>query len=325
MLQAGDLERRDVPRLLMRLRNFVSTATQHFLVLETGVVIDGLLPGSATGQGTTSIRFALVGSAVRAAKIGSPQVVDSELAVSQAVAAAGAFPTVMRIIHRVALPLADCGVPRAALVMPVYAMSLAEAAAALPAGPSRARDALALAAAACGAAAVAAFAAAGYAHGDIKPANLMLDGSGLVVAIDFGTARPVGEPFTEGSPFGLDAPREAGVAYDLACLGATLWSVQHGSPLPPQCTRATLLAALRATAGAPGGAPPADEVAAFCLAPPEDTPLPGLRALLGRLLDAAGGCGAPGALAPVSAPASAVRLDVVWPTPGCTADPRTDA
>ena len=310
LLQLGRFEPRDVPRLLMGLRNCVYTTTQHFLVTETGLVLDGLVPGSTTGQGSTSIRFALIGSAVRAAKIGNPQLLESEYAVSQAVAAAGTFPTVMCVLCKLALPLADGGVPRAALVMPPYAMSLAEAAMALPAGPSRARDALALAAAACGGAAVAAFAAAGYAHGDIKPANLMLDASGLVVAIDFGTARPLGHPFTEGSPFGLDAPREAGVSYDLACLGATLWVVQHGSPLPPRCTRATLLAAL--AAGDPGAAPPADQVAAFCLAPPEDVPLPRLRQLLGRLLAAGCGTGAPSWLA---GDATAVALDVVWPMP----------
>jgi len=313
LLRAGRLAPRDVTRLLHGLKNFVYTTTRNMLVSETGLVLDGPVPGSATGQGTTSVRYALVGSAVRAAKVGSPRLLDAELAASEAVAAAGAFPTVMRIVCKVSLPLADGGVQRAALVMPVYAMSLAEAALSLPPGASNARNILALNTAVCGAAAVAAFAAAGYAHGDIKPSNFMLDGSGLVVAIDFGTARRVSEPFTEGSPFGLDAPGEAGVAYDLTCLGATLWSVQHDSPLPPQCTRAVLLAALAAAAGAPGGCPPAAAVAAYCLAPPEEAPLSGLRELLERLLASSGGGGAPGWVGD----ASLVCLDHVWPKPSC--------
>lgn len=313
LLRAGRFAPRDVARLLHGLKNFVYTTTRHVLVSETGLVLDGPVPGSATGQGTTSVRYALVGSAVRAAKVGSPQLLDAELAASDAVAAAGASPAVMRILCKVLLPLTDGGVRRAVLVMPVYAMSLAEAVLSLPPGASPARDVLALNTAVCGAAAVAAFAAAGYAHGDIKPSNFMLDGSGLVVAIDFGTARRVTEPFTEGSPFGLDAPGEAGVAYDLTCLGATLWSVQHDSPLPPQPTRAALLEALAAAAGVPGGCPPAATVAAYCLAPPEEAPLPGLRELLEHLL-ASGGGGAPPSWV---GDANLVRLDHVWPKPSC--------
>jgi len=47
------------------------------------------------------------------------------------------------------------------------------------------------------------------ARGDIKPQNMMLTHSGLLVTIDFGTARQCGDDFAEGSPFGLDQPREA--------------------------------------------------------------------------------------------------------------------
>jgi hypothetical protein len=258
------------------------------------------------------VRFALLGSAVFAVKVGHPRLVDAEFAVSEAVAAAGVFPTVMRILRKVALPQAEGGAERAALLMPVYAMSLSDAALALPPGPSAARDVLALNAALCGAAAVAAFAAAGYAHGDIKPGNLMLDGSGLVAAIDFGTAQRVGTPFREGSGFGLDALGVAGAPFDLTCLGATLWSLQHASPLPPHCTRASLAHALAAArAGASASRPPAAAVAAYCLSDAaESQPLASLRQLLLELLAADAGAGATW-----HERADVVDLDRVWPKP----------
>ena len=300
----------DVARLLIGLKNFVCTTTRHLLVSETGIVLDGPVPGSCAGQGSTSVRFALAGSAVYAAKVGPPRLLGPEFAVSEAVAAAGKFPTVMRIFRTVTLPHSEGDTPRAALLMPVYAMSLSDAALSLPPGRSRARDILAFNVALCGAAAVAAFFGAGFAHGDIKPGNFMLDGSGLVVAIDFGTAQRVGAPFTEGSCFGLDALGVAGAAYDLTCLGSTLWSLQQDCPLPPHSTRASLLDAMAASLGPNGSRPPAAAVAQHCLAQPAEASLAALRDLLVQLLGTDSGPGEwrdqPGV----------VDLDVVWPTSG---------
>lgn len=139
---------------------------------------------------------------------------------------------------------------------------------------------LALNVATCGGAAVAAFAAAGFAHGDIKvraarvlrqgahsaptvgltplaplkPANLMLDSSGVVVAIDFGAAAKVGHSLTEASAFGMNCNRTASLEYDLACLGATLAVLQHELFLEP--TLEAMLASLRsAVACAPADQP----------------------------------------------------------------------
>ena len=92
LLNARTFKARDVTRLLMRLKNFVCTTTRHLLVSETGLVLDGPVPGSSSGQGATSVRFALSGSAVCVAKIGPPRLLESEFAASQAVAAAGTFP-----------------------------------------------------------------------------------------------------------------------------------------------------------------------------------------------------------------------------------------
>jgi hypothetical protein len=309
LLNARTFKTRDVTRLLMRLKNFVCTTTRHLLVSETGLVLDGPVPGSSSGQGATSVRFALSGSAVCVAKIGPPRLLESEFAASQAVAAAGTFPTVMRIKQMVPLPPSECNSPRAALLMPAYTMSLGDAALALPPGKSMARNILALNAAMCGAAAVAAFAAAGFAHGDIKPGNFMLDGSGLVIAIDFGTAQHVGRSFLESSPFGLEALGVATVAYDITCLGSTLWTLQEGVPLPPNSTRASLLRAMAASHESPDGFPPATAVVQYCLGHTADVSLASLRELLVQLLDTDSGQGVLW-----REQDGVVDLDSVWPT-----------
>ena len=217
----------------------------------------------------------------------------------------------MRIIRTVALPLSEGDATRAAFLMPADVMSLSDAALSLPPGTSYARDILALNVAICGAASVAAFSAAGFAHGDIKPGNFMLDGSGLVVAIDFGTAAAVGESFLEGSCFGLDAlgvAGVAGVAYDLTCLGSTLWFLQEDCPLPPHSMCASLFHALEASHGTSGSRPPAAAVAQYCLAHTDETSsLAALRDFLVQLLDSDSGKGVwreqPGV----------VDLGMVWP------------
>jgi len=158
---------------------------------------------------------------------------------------------------------------RAALLLPLFPRSLADASGALPAGPGRARDALAASAAVCGLAAIAAFARAGWAHGDIKPANMMLSGgaSGACVLIDLGTARAVGAAFSEGSLFALSEPRLASAGYDLVCLGATLAMLQLELFVEEGVTtRASLLHAVRRALAGMADAPPAARVAEGALA-----------------------------------------------------------
>ena len=75
----------------------------------------------------------------------------------------------------------------------------------------------------------------------------MLTGaSAACVLIDLGTARAVGDAFSESSIFSLNEPRVASAGYDLVCLGATLAMLQLELFVEEGVTtRATLLEAVR--------------------------------------------------------------------------------
>jgi hypothetical protein len=194
---------------------------------------------------------------------------------------------------------------RAALLLPLYPLSLADALVALPAGPSRARDALSASAALCGLAAIAAFARAGWSHGDIKPANIMLTGaSAACVLIDLGTARALGDAFSESSIFSLNEPRVASAAYDLVCLGATLAMLQLELFVEEGVTtRASLLEAVRRVAAdAVSPRAPAALVAegALALGARAGVGIEDVRALAEAIASSAAALGAP-------------ALDDIWP------------
>ena len=119
----------------------------------------------------------------------------------------------------------DLGRGRAALFMPLYARSLhqlvheSHTAAPLPAALllRTARDVLR---------GLALMHAAGLAHCDVKPDNVMLDGAGAATLIDLGAATPFGNPTREGAPesmaLGLSVSLGS-ASVDLACLASTLW------------------------------------------------------------------------------------------------------
>jgi hypothetical protein len=248
-----------------KLRNVLSSSTREKIVLSSGIVLDGPV-GASVGQAGTAVLFALCGARALCAKVGPQAIVRREWAAMAAVHGDGAriAPTVVRAEMCEDLP-SSSGIKRAALLLPLFPLSLADASAALPCGPGRARDALAASAALCGLAAIAAFMRAGWAHGDIKPANIMLAGgsSAACVLIDLGTARPIGDTFTESSLFSLNEQRVASTSYDLVCLGATLAMLQLEIFVEEGVTtRASLLAAVKQAARAvPGARPPASLVA----------------------------------------------------------------
>jgi hypothetical protein len=263
-LRGGFFSQRDAPRLCAQLRSVLSSETRARFSLASGFILDGPV-GSASGQAGTSLLFALRGARVLCAKVGPRTAVRCEWAAMEAVHGGGAHaPAVVRAEACEDVRPGDRGL--AALLLPLLPLSVADAHNALPPGPGHARDALAASVALCGLAAVASFARAGWAHGDIKPANIMLAGgaSAACVLIDLGTARAVGEEFSESSVYSLNEPRVASAAYDLVCLGATLAALQYGLFADDGTTRGSLLALVRAATG--GARPPAALAAEACLA-----------------------------------------------------------
>ncbi len=269
-LHAGALMPRDAWKLRAQLRAVLSCETRARFSLASGGVVLGEPLSAATCQAGTAVRFALRGARALCAKVGPRDAVRREWAAMEAVHGGGAHaPAVVRAEACEDVP---CDRGLAALIMPLLPLSVADASWALPPGPGRARDTLAASVALCGLAAVAAFARAGWAHGDIKPANMMLAGgaSAACVLVDLGAARAVGEGFTESSGFSLREPLVASARYDLVCLGATLAALQHELYADDGETRASLLASVRAAAAAAaaaaGARPPASHAAEACLA-----------------------------------------------------------
>jgi hypothetical protein len=295
-LKANTFKAHQANSVRAKLRNVLSSTTRARFLLESGIVIDG--PVGAAGQAGTAVLYALHGARALCAKVGPRAVIRHEWAAMEAVHGRGArlAPAVACAVGCEDLP-ADAR-DRAALLLPLFPLSLADASAALPAGPGRARDALAASAAVCGLAAVAAFLRVGWAHGDIKPANIMLSGgaSGACVLIDLGTARATGAAFSESSLFALNEPRLASAAYDLICLGATLAMLQLELFVEEGVTTcASLLRAVRRALAGGADAPPAARVAegALTLGARGAVGMEEVRALAEAVADAAAALGAP--------------------------------
>jgi serine/threonine-protein kinase len=82
--------------------------------------------------------------------------------------------------------------------------------------------------------------AAGYIHGDVKPANLLLEDQGIVRLADFGRAVPigtVGQPATEDGPAYIAPELPRGAKWDertdVFALAAAGWFALTGLPPPP--------------------------------------------------------------------------------------------
>ena len=311
MLAARDFAARHLPGLLRRLQGVVATTTRRRLASSTGIALGCPLGGGAQGQAGASLVLALLDGGAFCAKVGPRAAVGHEWRVSQAIHARRAAPTVACALALEALPSAHAsagGSAQGLLLLPLYALSAATARAALAPGLAaapgvrlRCRDALAARVAVCALAAIAAFARAGWAHGDIKPDNIMLcagsSGGGggadcaACVLIDFGAAQPVGRPLAEFSHFGLEFPPTAGLAYDLACLASTLAVLQYELPLDVgKGSSGALLEALGAMDAAAAAAE-AGEAACQAQGRPPGSLAAELCALLARKASAEGGVG----------------------------------
>jgi hypothetical protein len=336
--------------LLRRLQCFVASTTRRRLASTTGIVLDGPL-GGAQGRAGTSIMLALLDGGAFCAKVGLRASLEHEWRVSQAIHARSAAPTVARALALEAVPAShasDSASAQGLLLLPLYALSVATARVALapeltaaPGARLRCRDALAARVAVCTLAAIAAFARAGWAHGDIKPGNIMIcaaggssggSGSGSrgapCVLIDFGAAQPVGQALAEFSHFGLEFEAAAGLAYDLACLASTLAVVQYDLPLDVgRGSSGALLAVLgamdaAASAAAAAATAPATEAAGAARQPqgrPPGSLAAELCALLARRACAEGGVGeaelrgAAEAVAEAGSWLGLPSLEALWP------------
>ena len=216
----------ELMRVIHMLVRVVTPTTARRFSSASTFVLDGPIP-DARGQPGVELLYAFSGSRICCAKVGSRAALEHELGVSVAVHAASFAPTVVCAAALETVTRRATIEPYAALMMPLYSMTVGVASLAMDAGVGAAREAFVLNVALCALAAVKAFNLASFAHGDIKPSNLLIagDSTGVIVLCDLGTARLCGEPFAESSDFSLNLERTASLRYDVVSLGATLASL----------------------------------------------------------------------------------------------------
>jgi hypothetical protein len=279
----------EVERAVHMLVRVVTPTTARRFSSTTTYVLDGPVPG-ARGQASVELLFAFEGSRVLCAKVGSYTLLNHELAVSRAVHAVSVAPTVMQAVALVPVFRRREKDPFAALLMPLFPMTVGVASLAMDTGVPASREAFLLNVSLCTISAVKAFSAAGYAHGDIKPSNLLVssDGSGKIVLGDFGTARKFGEPFIESSDFSLNLERVASLHYDVVSVGATLACLLSGSLNVAECVDIAGLATAIAQLPDSELAAPLWKFINTCLAFPVDGAADELDQLLRLLADIIG-------------------------------------
>ena len=114
---------------------------------------------------------------------------------------------------------------------------------------------------------------AGYVHGDVKSANVLLDADGLPQLADYSSARPIGAPGpAEGSPYAMSPQRHSGepaaVADDVYAVGALLHELIGGHPpfYPDLSVERVQHEVPASLAGRPPAPAPLVDLVARCLA-----------------------------------------------------------
>lgn len=213
MLRNNTVQKKDIPTIMRRLHAFVTTRRAEAFHLTSKYLFDGLL-NVPSKQESTCLQYVVEGSKLRVAKTATRAELETEI-------------TALNLIHQrhsrcpTIVPLLDCcesGEGRISMIFPHFGLALSQL------YGSGVPDMVALHAnvAMCGLATIMACNHVGLCHGDIKPGNMMLTDSGVVVTIDFGSSCIYGSlPSGTTRRFGMDADL-ATLKYDLACLASTL-------------------------------------------------------------------------------------------------------
>ena len=221
----------NIQRLHFKVASKIKTRTATRL--QGKYYFDGLIPG-ASGQGNSTLQFAVHGTSLCCAKISQPSRILPEISVGTQLIEGQVCPTIMQVIDTVQIDS-----ERMAMITPYYPLDVS--ALNLQKSPETATNV-----AMCGLASVKAFASKKLCHADIKPSNMMLEGARgkTVVMIDFGSSVPYGESITELSfAFGLDCTPEGSLEYDLTCLAVSVVHITTSinDRLWQEVTRAGLL------------------------------------------------------------------------------------
>jgi serine/threonine protein kinase len=203
-----------VHSLFLKIQRLVKTKTKTTIVSKYS--FDGPVPMS-NGQGDTTLQYVFRGSELFCAKTGKPHQIQSEFDIGKRIHEGQSCPTVMPVVGIIAIDE-----ERASMLTPYYPLPLSS----LTPQPSTVVN-MAL----CGLCTVKAFSARNICHGDIKPANMMMQSSGrIIVSIDFGSSIAYGEAITSQTPlFGLDCPCEGSLRYDLTCLATSIVFMRTGN------------------------------------------------------------------------------------------------
>lgn len=224
----------NIQRLHFKVANKIKTKTKTRV--QGKYHFDGFIPG-ASGQGNSTLQFAVHGTSLCCAKISKPSIIMPEIAIAGKITENQVCPTVMQVIDCIQIDN-----ERMAMITPYYPLDVS--ALDLQNSPETAINV-----ALCGLASIKAFSCKKICHGDIKPSNMMLEGArgNLVVLIDFGSSVPYGESINELSiAFGLDCPPEGSLDYDLTCLAVSIVHTMTiiNDPLRQEVTRAGLSSAI---------------------------------------------------------------------------------